>query len=552
MASKAFKYVVPRGGRYQYNRRIPAAVIAIPEAHLRLFKGQSHFRKALSATDERTARRLAVEADEEFERLYAEALSLNAPVETKPRREFSAATLAEVSSYIRERLITEWRQMILHAEISEEDAEHLEMRLDRIVSRPARTDEMTELLGGSPRDRAAEINLSWGLGLDEAANQFAELVRAVKDGCVAGRRGIQDLFEGKALPDEPTSTLIKRFGTPKKRRTKRFSELALEHRQTGTFADATRVKMKRAHEFFVKIVGDKQIGDLTRDDVRLFLDALAKQQVSGKPITRETMQSYLTQISSPLSWAIERGWMQEPNPAKGFRLQHWASSSDPKERRRRFSLSELNTLFEHPWFAGCDSPTDIGCHKPGDHLLTDIRYWAPVLALYTGARAAELAGLKLSDLDLESACPHILIQANEYRTIKSGVSRHVPVLDALLRLGFREYVEKTRATGADRLFPDWEKPASGKWASAKWIKSFNRTVIPAVFHTGHKSPLVFHSFRGAFKVLLLNAGKRHLANAVIGHVQDDLDKSYVGLISPAETHAEFHKLEYQGLNLKGR
>jgi integrase len=511
---------------------------------------------ALSASDERSVRKLAVEADDQFDRLVAEAISANAPVIVPRSREFSAAALAEVSSYIRERLISEWRQMILHAEISQEDAEYLEMRLDRIVSRPAHTDEMTELLNGSPRDRAAEINASWGFGLDENSSEFAELVRAVKDGCVTGRRGVQDLFEGKSLPDEPTSTLIKRFGTKARRSTKRFSELATEHRKTGSFAQSTRVKMERAHDLFLKTVGDKPIGDITRDDVRSFLDTLSRQKVAGKAITRETMQSYLTQISSPLSWAIERGWMQEPNPAKGFKLNHWASSANPIERRRRFTVGELNSLFAHPWFGGCEGPSDIACHKPGPHLLSDMRYWAPVVALYTGARAAELAGLKLTEIKLDDAHPHILIQANEYRGIKSGVDRHVPILDALLSLGFADYIARVKATGSNRLFPDWEKPKSGKWASAKWIKSFNRTVIPAVFteaaKRGHKSPLVFHSFRGAFKMLLLNAGKRHLANAIIGHVQDELDKSYLGQMTPVETYAEFRAVDFVGLKVPSR
>jgi integrase len=419
---------------------------------------------------------------------------------------------------------------------------------------------MTELLNCSPRERAAEINASWGFALEEGSDEFAELVLAVKDGCVAGRRGIQDIFEGKSLPDEPTSTLINRFGSSKtKKRTKLFSELTAEHRRSGTFADSTRVKMKRAHDFFIRVVGDKRIGDLTRDDVRSFLDVLSKEEVGAgsgraRPITRETVQSYLTQISSSLTWAIDRGWMSDPNPAKGFKVGQWASSADPKERRRRFSVAELNRLFEHPWFAGCEEPNQP--YRPGNFQLDDMRYWAPVMALYTGARAAELAGLRVADNHLDAAHPHLLLHPNEFRRIKSGEHRHVPILDALFTLGFREFVDRRRSTGAERLFPEWEKPKSGKWASAKWIKAFNRTVIPAVFpeaaSKGHKSPLVFHSFRGAFKMLMLNGGKRHLANAVIGHTQDDLDKSYIGLISPAETYAEFHALDFVGLKVPTR
>lgn len=169
---------------------------------------------------------------------------------------------------------------------------------------------------------------------------------------------------------------------------------------------------------------------------------------------------------------------------------------------------------------------------------------------------AELAGLRVSDISFDDPHPHILLYPNEFRGIKSGTARHVPILDALLALGFREFVEGAKAKGSDRIFPEWEKPKSGKWANAKWIKAFNRTVIPAVFpelaSREKKSPVVFHSFRGAFKVLMLNAGKRHLANAVIGHTQDDLDKSYIGLISPAETYAEFKAEDFVGLRVPSR
>lgn len=562
MGLKAFPHVVLRNGVYQYHRRVPAAVIARKAEFLRLFNGRLLFRRSLGTKVYRDALKSAAIVADDFERLVAEALSPSTPAAPLPSRRFSAEALADVSAFIRERLILRWRQLILRAEISEEDAHYLDVQLDRVIYRPSGTDEMTQLLGMTPLERARELNGSWGFNLDETSNEFAELVLAVKDGCVSGRKGVQDLFAGKSLPDEPTSTLINRFGALRsKGRSRLFSELTAEHLKAGSFANSTRVKMKRAHDLFIKVVGDKPIAEITRDDVRSFLDTLSKQEVgvaSGRPrpITRETVQSYLTQISSPLSWAIERGWMNEPNPAKGFKVSNWAAPSDQKERRRRFSIGELIELFKHPWFSGCESPADHHCYRPGSCMLNDMRYWAPVVALYTGARAGELAGLKLSDIKLEDPHPHILIQANEYRSIKSGVARHVPMLDALLALGFPDYVAKLRASGTDRLFPDWDMPASGKWANAKWIKAFNRTVIPSVFPQatalGHKSPLVFHSLRGTFKVLLLNGGARHLANAVIGHIQDDLDKSYVGHLTPAETYTAFHRVDFSGLKIPNR
>jgi integrase len=559
VASKAFQHVIRRGGQLQYNRRIPAAVKARPSEHQRLFNGRTHFRQSLGASEYRAALRAAEKIHDEFERLVAEALTPAALALPTATRRFSAEALADVSAFIRERMILHWRQMILRAEINEDDAHYLDVQLDKVIYRPHGTDEMTQLLGCTPVERARQINASWGFNLSEDSDEFAELVLAVKDGCVSGRKGVQDIFAGKALPDEPTSALINRFGAAKKKKTRLFSELVSDHRKRDGFAASTRVKMKRAHDFFLKVVGDKPIAEITRDDVVAFLDALSRQQVGAasgrpKPITRETIQSYLTQISSPLSWAIERGWMSEANPAKGFKVGNWAAPSDQKERRRRFSVIELNELFRHPWFSGCES--EAYSYRPGHHVLEDMRYWAPVVALYTGGRAAELAGLKLSEVKLADAYPHILIQANEHRYIKSGERRHIPVLDALLNLGFAAYVERLQRQGAERLFPDWEKPNSGKWASAKWIKAFNRTLLPSVFAEAaaedHKSPLVFHSLRGSFKVLMLNGGPRHLANGVIGHVQDDLDKAYVGQLTPAETHEAFHHLDYAGLKIPSR
>jgi integrase len=196
-------------------------------------------------------------------------------------------------------------------------------------------------------------------------------------------------------------------------------------------------------------------------------------------------------------------------------------------------------------------------------MLNDMRYWAPVVALYTGARAGELGGLRLEEVRLDDPAPHILIRCNRYRNTKSRMDRHVPILDALVKLGFRDYVARVRATGTDRVFPDWQLPPSRgadtelfNWANTKWIRAFNRTVIPSalphVASAGGRSPLVFHSLRGAFKVLLLNSGPRHLANAVLGHLQDDYDKAYVGLVTPEETYAAFRSANYVGLTLATR
>lgn len=120
--------------------------------------------------------------------------------------------------------------------------------------------------------------------------------------------------------------------------------------------------------------------------------------------------------------------------------------------KRRLQISELNAIFAHPWFTGCRSATET--NKPGQFRLTGAEFWVPIVALFTGCRAAELGGLKVSEVMMEGPCPHLIIRDNEYRRTKSKRTRRVPVLDALIAMGFPAYVHRIRAGGHDRLFPD--------------------------------------------------------------------------------------------------
>lgn len=193
-----------------------------------------------------------------------------------------------------------------------------------------------------------------------------------------------------------------------------------------------------------------------------------------------------------------------------------------------------------------------------------MRYWAPVVALYTGARAAELGGLKLSEIVTHGA-PHFIIQPNEYRRTKSGKARIIPLLDALVELGFLDYVSRVADTGSDRLFPDWECPKEfggthadeqTRWANSTWIRAFNRTVVPKVLARpsvkARRSAVTFHSFRGSFKSLLFRSGPEKKANAIIGHEETKLDKAYLLEVTAEDLHREFAKARYDGLILPSR
>jgi integrase len=227
--------------------------------------------------------------------------------------------------------------------------------------------------------------------------------------------------------------------------------------------------------------------------------------------------------------------------------------------KRRFKVTELNKLFQHPWFTGCRSATET--HQPGNHRLNGAEYWGPIVALLTGCRAAELAGLRIADVRLDDPHPHLLIRHNQYRGIKNGEAREVPIIEMLAEHGFGDYFERIARTGADRLFSDWKgkaAPAGGQpaWSNGPMMRAFNRTVVPAALGeelvTGARLEVTFHGLRGAFKTMLSThdpAININIINEVVGHAKSELDARYIGKLPIEDTYPAIKGCRYKGLVL---
>ena len=566
MAKKSATHIVRRGNVFQYNRRVPQAVIDRLDAWDRHFGGKRIYRVSLNTDNYASALEKGGEMERQFDLLVSLAIRDEQVAAIPIARAPTAAELATLSQAIRDTIVKDWRGSIRLAAVNEEAAEALLIKIENAIEedRPFQP-------GAGPCkheiEYARQYNRMWGFHLDEGSVDFGELILAVRDGRTQGRSDADDLLSGKSLPDAVSSTLISRFGSKAATTATKFSfsQVVAEQRRVSNFSKKTLQKADRAQRLFIKLNGDKPVDLITADDIHNFIDAVATQEVgnTGKSVTRATVQSYLTQVSSPLVYAVERRWLVH-NPAAGHRIKHWVAPSDPvvTPPKRPFSTAELNNVFCYFWFTGCQSARQS--HAPGSELLNDMRYWAPVLALYTGARAAELGGLKLNEIIL-GPVPYFRIQPNEYRRTKFNKSRIVPMLDALIKVGFLKYLDGIKASGSDRLFPDWKCPADRggteeeeltRWSNSKWIRSFNRTVIPQVVPPqnaeAQRRAVTFHSFRGSFKSLLIRSGSEKKANAIIGHSETALDKAYLISLTPEDLHREFHDASYEGLVLPAR
>ncbi|WBU62731.1 hypothetical protein [Paracoccus aerodenitrificans] len=142
-----------------------------------------------------------------------------------------------------------------------------------------------------------------------------------------------------------------------------------------------------------------------------------------------------------------------------------------------FTLEEIRKLFAQP-----------GLNLSSER---NALFWNAHLAVYTGARREELAGLETDDITQQNGVPVIFIRSNSHRTLKNGQSeRFVPVHPDLIKLGFLDYVA---SRGPGLLFDIRKKGKTyGNFFEYGWQK-VRKAVIGATTgrHSTHSATVPF-------------------------------------------------------------
>jgi integrase len=578
--ASAGKYVRERKGWFYYERRVPQEVVRDAAAFQQHFKSQKLFRRSLRTRDRGDAYSAAALIHRECEGLIALALRRSAA----PAAHSSSIMLRKVTTEVlheikaREHALTvrPWAQAYVWAERDPEQAEHFQQMVDdrelfaadrkRLLTTPhAKGRDPSEQ---TPLDSADEWIKALSLDAGEGSAERAMISIAIRNGKLAGERDIDRIIAGELPQVEPPvgPTSVDANTSPTLR------EAVELYVNDVAMAPKTRREVLVSLNLFETMVGNKRLADLQRRDFTSYIEQLALKQVGGRsadsvarPIARDTVKKRYGFLRAAINHAIEKHLHDGGNPASGIDVASWVKAPDKSVMpdKRPLKLNEMNLVFQHPWFVGCKSARPLmQTHKPGSIRLTGAHYWAPVVALYTGCRASELGGLKLNEIYLDDAFPHIHVRDNEYRRTKEGYARFVPILDALLEVGFAEYVRAVRGTNADRLFPDWQSPRltgdfdkdDAAWSNASVIRAFNRTVINHrlrdILIPGARREVTFHGFRGAFKTMLglkKHAVPPNVINEVIGHSKGELDTRYVGVVPLEETYPAIRSCGWDGL-----
>lgn len=241
--------------------------------------------------------------------------------------------------------------------------------------------------------------------------------------------------------------------------------------------DTTKPMYKKHKSFlpvFLSYIGDRPVDELRQIDLNEFAKVLCKLPPRWTEMVRKTGQSIVdiaaqnhaenvspktfedTYMASlrPFLKAAKRiyGDSGFPHNLTTEGLVYTGKTKDGEQKQRAFTAEELKRLFEGRDFA--QFAADPDSHH---------QYWLPLIGLFTGARVNEICQLNpQEDIRLEDGIPIFDFREEGEtdervtRSIKNKTSvRTVPIHPRLLELGFLDYANRVKKTGAKLLFPAW-------------------------------------------------------------------------------------------------
>lgn len=291
---------------------------------------------------------------------------------------------------------------------------------------------------------------------------------------------------------------------------------------------------------------DTPMASVTAHDIRLFRDrvlalranhgrtrhqSFAEKQTENvaRRIAPKTAELIFEPTKAFFAAAANDEGMIETNPAEKVRISAPKQAKEQK-LRRPFTDTELTVLFSSPVFTGSKSRDRR--YQAGPRRIRDAKYWIPILAHYSGARAGELVQLHVRDIAMDGPIPYISIdeqndgvEGSDRKHVKSAAGvRKVPLHPDLVALGFLDFVRsKSSGKATARLFPDFPYGSDGQ-ASTVYSKWFGRCMDAVGLSD---KALVFHSFRHGAEDAFRNAKQpQYVIDRILGHSDNATSAGY--------------------------
>lgn len=325
-----------------------------------------------------------------------------------------------------------------------------------------------------------------------------------------------------APPDLPSILPVSRSGTMLDAASKRF----LSERKV-TLAPATLLKHTGALNGYIKLTGNIDVAMADHETVSAYKESLLR---AGR--TASTINDHLSILRAFFDYCIGNKIAKIANPTDKMLIKGGRNQTESYEM---FEPQELAKIFNPVTYKKAMYMRDF--------------YWGPLLALFTGARAEELASLDLDQITVEEGVSIIHIRDGKTKNAK----RKVPVHNTLIEMRFLDYVRVLRQLGYKKLFPHLQDGKNGfkKNMCRKFGDYLDQSDVDI------SSPLkVFHSFRHTVITKLTNNGiNEGLKRQLVGHEAETVVTSHddyiheTGLTMSSFSRA-INTLQYQTIDFK--
>lgn len=413
-----------------------------------------------------------------------------------------------------------------------------------LMPSPSDVSDMERLAAALCTRKGWSLRLMKGADGDEGQGLVALVTKAVQH----ARGDIVETLEGRP-PERTRNDVLDKLGAgvAHKARTgeaimELFDRYEEDSKRAGKSTDTLSTERQVMGHFATFVGRDRSITDIGRSDIREFKRALAgvpirwtaRPQLKGLALreaasawtniggsvrSMRTVNRELSAVSAFYAWLVENAYVDE-NIANGFR----AKIDKTQGKYPPYTYNELRRLFATPLFTECDRAKE---HLPGDDQVRDWRYWIPLCALYSGARAGEIAQLLCADVREEEGV--WVFDVNEEaqdvtKSLKSASSRRlVPVHPSLVRLGFLDHVKAVQAAGGLSLFPDLKPGPRNNMSyhpSRFWQRYLHRVGMK-------RTGLGLHSFRHTFADECRRRGvDAGILQVLLGHADHSITAHY--------------------------
>jgi len=342
----------------------------------------------------------------------------------------------------------------------------------------------------------------------------------------------------------------------------------------------TRAQNAATLRLFASEYGDLPLSDVTRRETAAFIDKLNKLDPQwprhaevkdatladllaaypappGGGLSLRTLRRHAGALVGMFKRAIAKHLYTAGNPASAIvdPTVHGrpddvrpggGQEGDAEDKRRPFTTRELNALLSGKLF-------DVSARqriRPKAFSAQTALLWLIPVALFTGCRMEELAGMRVEDVRDAEAVPHLKVVPHKGRRLKTkAAERDIPIHAELVAMGFLDYVAHVRRRGEAYLFPNLLAGGVDKRMGQYLGRRF-RAYRHAVGVTDPATP--FHAFRNTMATALENGGaSEHGIAQVLGHEKKSLGtKVYSDGLGLPQLRKVVAAVRYPGVSLK--